>query len=164
MSARIQNVPLYVIFDRSPGATYSLTGTHLNGTTGQTSYLFDGNLATSYDILTAGGLLQGQEATFIIDYGKLFFNCQFSYSSTITYNRDTGAGTASWEIYYSEDGITYTLIDSGSLAAGASVNSLQSKTFLAMRYVKFHILTPNSGNISNSTIAIKECRLMGSGS
>ena len=164
MSARINNFPAYVVYDRSFSSTNTITGTLLNGITGEEGFIRDGDLSTAYEINTAGGLLESQEVYYTIDYGKVLMNIQLSYKIGFAYNRNGGTGNAQWDIEYSQDDITYTTIDSGSVTANGGIElHTGSQTYLSARYVRVHILTPSTGNPSNSKTYIYELRLMGSG-
>jgi len=152
MSARINNFPLYVVYDRSYNQVVTTGGTSptITGTKGA---MTDGDLTTYYEI-NATSPVGGAGVTILIDYGRIFTNCQLSYKAY--FEKLSGGGSSTWTIAYSNDNITYTTLDTGSIAGSDSITT--SHTLLQMRYVKFKIANDTLVHLTR----VYECRLMGS--
>jgi len=163
MGAKLSVVPSYVIYDRSSQAQTTLTGQGITAPTGQLSFMYDGDLDSSYNLNASGGALASLETIFVLDYGKILINNLVCFDVDFGYSRAGGSGQAQYEISYSIDGINFVLIDGASFDANTSTNNTGSYLFLALRYLKFRLLTPSSGTSSNSEIKLYEVRLMGSG-
>ena len=156
MSARINQVPAYVVYDRSFQGVATLYGTS-QAVTGNIGLTRDGDLTTLYSLNAISTSTSGFGVAIEIDYGKIFTNCQISYKADFTKNN--GSGSASWAVSYSIDGTNYTDLDTGSVATGNTDTITNSKTTIQARYVKFNIQFTGL----DLTTRVYECRLMGSG-
>lgn len=153
MAARINNFPAYVVFDRSFRQTITPIYDSAPTYTGTTNYMIDSDLTTSYDI---NAISSATGVGFQIDYGKIYFNCQFSWKASFTKNN--GAGSATWNVEHSTDAITWVVDDTGSVATGNTGTSTGAASALAIRYTRFRIAYTSL----DLTTRVFESRLMGS--
>ena len=152
MPARLNPFPSYAVFDRS----YNQKVTDISSTTqtGTKGNMVDGNLSTDFE---TSGISNATGVGFLIDYGKIYLNCQFSWKASFTKNN--GAGSANYSVEHSDDGITWVIDDSGNVATGNTAASESSITALAIRYVRFRVAFTGL----DLTTRVYESRLMGSG-
>lgn len=165
MGARIQNLPNYVVFDRSFAQSISTTRTGGTGSavtiTGTPALIVDSNLTTYYQAQLSGNNLQ--ELTSIIDYGNVFLNCQYSYKIGVQSGTGQAGATGGMTLSASTDGISYTTITTSTcIDAGETITQGAYNT-LAMRYAKIVLSASIQGAGYQYILTLYELRLMGSG-
>lgn len=147
MGAKINNMPVYVVYDRSNGYSYTTYTDHETLSFGGTQNLAtDKNLTTSWDIIgtydfTGAGVVQ---IGIVFDYGQVLWNTQVYVKWG-----STQAGTLT--IDTSDDGVTWT----------NQITGVGTKTFNAMsfRYIRFDNTRAANADVN---ILLYEVRVMGS--
>jgi hypothetical protein len=163
MASKINNIPTYVVYDRSYGATitsaYSASGMSQNGIS---QNAFDKNLSTSTTISsnTDGGATNAV-AYFTIDFGNTYWNTQLGYYLEWTNTHPTR--DADYYIEGGPDAGSYPVIESGLVPANSTLVMEDAKTFYRFRNVKLRIRLSGLDHNELVSIKIKEISLMGSG-
>ena len=163
MPARLNAYPKGIVLDRSTAASETNQGfggfTPTFTVTGANSLMWDSNLTTFQQIQCNGNAGQPFGET-ILDYGKVFWNTQLSYS-LYAYRKDTDAGNMGIVVSYSIDGTNWIDLETLTYSydsAGSIKNS--SFTELGARYLRFRQSFPVFG--SYTVLKLYEVRLMGS--
>jgi len=147
MSARINNMPSYVVYDRSYQQQVSYSATHSITLTGTPTEIIDKNLTTYYQVYsTYTGAPLGNQSEIILDYGQDLWNTQVYYSWTEPVGGQVGTGG----LKYSSDGINWI---THTTTLGVGVMNL-----FHFRYLKFENQCDSNANIATK---IYECRVMG---
>ena len=161
MGSRINNFPIYVVYDRSYLQKVTLDCGVGQSISGQASYMIDGDLTSYYGLSSSGGPMADVHANIIIDYGSLFFNIQLSYKVNFA---EAGASiaNATYTVEYSIDNITWVTLDVGNVR-NSNTTLTRSETLLACRYVRFTNDQDVTSDATAVATSVYECRLMGSG-
>lgn len=165
MTARLNNFPTYVVYDRSHTQELSyVTDVQCNApsNSGSPDEIIDNDLDTFYSTIWSNNLNTGGDTNaVIIDYGRVFWNCQVSYKagfdfSTGTVNKITGY------VQYSSDGVNYTTLETSASTQNAEVQVINSKIMINCQYIRFLAINGPAGIGNQRAIYIYECHLMGS--
>lgn len=163
MPARINNLPSYVVYDRSPQGTI-LTQFHGGTTTaaGLPSYTYDNNLSSAYTLVNADSSTSPPPyGTIVFDYGQIYFNCQLSFSISTVYTESLDTAIAE----YSTNGTDWVVIKSTTNANLGITWLNECVNTLAMRYFRFRAYNSGGlvGGANTFTYNFYEVRLSGSG-
>jgi len=159
MGSKLNQVPAYVVYDRSFDATITTIPLYnsVDLTEGTKGNSRDSNLTTYYETnATCPDLSNGGTQT-TWDIGKIVFNGQVSYSIDYTTN---GGWNSQLYLDYSTDAITWTNIITDTTTT--TKNKYASLVVPAIRYLRSQYYSgSHAGQVFNTKF--NEVRIMGSG-
>ena len=163
MASKINNIPAYIVYDRSMGVTpvVSIVGTGKAITQANINNWRDNNLSTYWQLSNAGTTAVGSGGYQIIfDFSKQLFNVQVSYKITSIMQDAVMYGF----IEYTTDNITWVSLNNSVTPSNNLLTIEESKVLLCVRSLKITFRTDSAeSNIASSTITkLYELRLMGS--
>ena len=163
MGAMLNNIPATIVYDRSFIQSVDSSGSQGTITyTGTTGLMIDSNSSTYYKIQASVSGATAPYSLMVIDYGKIFFNCQLSYKLDY-YCELTNGSASTYYLAYSIDNSNWTVIHTGTIATAETKSYNEATNFLNARYIKIGIDSPNGGSPNMNWIKAYEVRFMGSG-
>jgi len=167
MPARQSSIPSNLILDRSfipaYGVTWAPTVTGSSGslTTTDTENFRDGDLTTYTQIESTNSTIATGGHTILIDYGKIYSNCQLSYK--IDFNTEARSGA--YTIGYSIDDVNYTTLVSSTTGGSTATETTSTLLTAKAGQLKRIRITLSAADTIGLAITTKiyELRLLGSG-
>lgn len=145
MAARINNVPAYVVYDKTYTASITASFTGFNSTSGTENNLIDKDLTTYMEGVFLGGA-GNPTMDIIFDFQKSLWNV-LMYLDYDLNNGDTRY------VAHSTDGVSWTTLDNSS-----SNRVSTAFTAMTLRYLRFYSTRLNAP----LSCKVYELKLMGS--